>query len=81
MTLWLCLLIPLLFIVGMIYNALKEQKRLEKEILKPLIEKRKQERAALEEKLKAAGDLKGLETLASKPLFEDPYRKEEEENS
>lgn len=46
MTLWLCLLIPLLFIVGMIYNALKEQKRLEKEILKPLIEKRKQERGA-----------------------------------
>ncbi len=34
---------PVLFVIGLIYNALKEQKRLEKGILKEVLEKRREE--------------------------------------
>ncbi|MCR5536628.1 MAG: hypothetical protein K6F05_04350 [Succinivibrio sp.] len=37
---------PLLFVVGIIYNALKEQRRLEKGMLKKVLDERKAEEEA-----------------------------------
>lgn len=77
MLLALCIALPALFLIGMIYSALKEQKRLEKEVLAPLVAKRKAEREKLMAYYRDKGDLKTLEELQKKPLFDDPSLKDE----
>lgn len=70
MVLFICIAIPALFLIGMIYSALKEQLRLEREVLKPLVEKRRAEREAMLKYYEGKGDLKSLNELKNKPLFD-----------
>lgn len=56
---------PILFVVGLIYNALKEQKRLESGILKKVLDERKAE----EEAYKAR--------TGQKLVRKDPYEDED----
>ena len=62
----LIIALPILFVVGMIYNALKEQKRLEKTILPKLLQERQ---AELERWRKEGRD---LGELAAKYSYDRP---------
>lgn len=50
MSWWLCLVIaaPLLFVVGTVISALKEQEKLEKGPLKKVLEERRRQKEALQ---------------------------------
>ncbi len=70
MILALCIGVPILFVIGLAYSAFKEQRRLEQDLLKPLIQKRKEQRQKLLEYYSNKGDLKNLEALRRRPLFD-----------
>ena len=53
--LWLVIAIPFLFLIGLIYNALKEQHRLEQGPLKKILAEREQERQRRLEEAKRTG--------------------------
>ena len=44
---FLVIVLPLLFVIGLVYNALKEQRRLERTVLPEIIKRREQERQEL----------------------------------
>lgn len=55
---WVIILIialPLLFVIGMVYNALKEQRRLEKTLLPEIIAQRRAEREKQQAELRRIG--------------------------
>lgn len=55
MWLWLVIAIPFLFLIGMIYNAIKEQHRLEQGPLKKILSERAREKQRLLEEAKKSG--------------------------
>ncbi len=59
----LAILIPLLFVIGMAYSALKEQKKMEQDLLPKILKKRKEEQERLLKLYKSTGDKKVLEKL------------------
>ena len=57
MSWWLCLVIaaPLLFVIGTVISALKEQEKLEKGPLKKVLEERRRQNEALQKQQKKNG--------------------------
>lgn len=59
----LLILIPLLFVIGMAYSALKEQKKMEQELLPKILQKRKEEEERLLKLYRSTGDKQALAKL------------------
>lgn len=52
LTVILIILVPILFVIGIIYAAIKDQKRLEQGKLKEILEKREEDRNKILKKIK-----------------------------
>lgn len=73
MSWWIVLIIalPLLFVVGMVYNALKAQRKLERELLPEIIREREEERERIRKAGLAAGHAADLEQKSTDPWDDD----------